>query len=145
MIFGLREALDMLAEEGLEATFARHRRLGDATRAAVAAWSTEGAMELNALVPAERAESITTIRMSEGYDGKAFQGVLREKFNVAVGGGLGQLEGKAFRIGHMGDVNEPMILGTLASIEAAFQILGTPYGEGALPAAIASLAKAHKI
>jgi alanine-glyoxylate transaminase/serine-glyoxylate transaminase/serine-pyruvate transaminase len=81
--------------------------------------------------------------MGEDFDAKTFQSVLRERFNVAVGGGLGQLEGKAFRIGHMGDVNEPMILGTLASIESVFQILGIPYGEGALSAAIATLAHAH--
>jgi alanine-glyoxylate transaminase/serine-glyoxylate transaminase/serine-pyruvate transaminase len=143
MIFGLCEALIMLEEEGLEAAFARHRRLADCTRAAVEAWSTAGAMELNALIPEQRAESITTIRMAEGYDGAAFQGLLRDRFNVAVGGGLGQLDGIAFRIGHMGDVNEPMILGTLASVEAAFKILGIAHGEGALPAAIASLAKAH--
>jgi len=143
MIFALCEALIMLEEEGLEAAFARHRRLADCTRAAVDAWATAGAMELNALIPEQRADSITTIRMAEGFDAKAFQGLLRDRFNVAVGGGLGQLDGKAFRIGHMGDVNEPMILGTLGSIEAAFQILGIPYGEGALPAAIASLAQAH--
>ena len=144
MIFGLCESLIMLAEEGLEGAFARHRRLGDATRAAVEVWSEAGAMELNALVPEQRAESITTIRMGEGFDSKAFQSILRESFNVAVGGGLGQLEGKAFRIGHMGDVNEPMILGTLASVEAVFKILGIPHGEGALPAAIQTLAAAHQ-
>jgi len=143
MIFGLREALDMLAEEGLDAAFARHARLGDATRAAVDAWAAAGAMEINALVPEQRAESITTIRVGEGFDVKQFQSILRDRFNVAVGGGLGQLEGKAFRIGHMGDINEPMILGTLASVESTFKILGIPHGEGALPAAIASLAAAH--
>ena len=144
MIFGLREALDMLAEEGLDAAFARHARLGDATRAAVDAWSSAGGMEINAVVPAQRAESITTIRVAEGMDVKQFQGILRDRFNVAVGGGLGQLEGKAFRIAHMGHINEPMILGTLASVEATFKILGIAHGEGALPAAIASLAAAHK-
>ncbi len=144
MIFGLREALDMLVEEGLDAAFARHARLGDATRAAVDAWATAGAMEINALVPKQRAESITTIRVNNGFDIKQFQGVLRDNFNVAVGGGLGQLEGKAFRIGHMGDINEPMILGTLASVESTFKILGIPHGDGALPAAIASLAAAHR-
>ncbi len=143
MIFGLREALDMLAEEGLDAAFARHARLGDATRAAVNAWATAGEMEINALIPEQRAESITTIRVGEGFYVKQFQSVLRDRFNVAVGGGLGQLEGKAFRIGHMGDINEPMILGTLASVESTFKILGIPHGEGALPAAIASLAAAH--
>ncbi len=145
MIFGLREALDMLAEEGLEAAFARHRRLGDATRAAVDAWASDGPMEINALVPEQRAESITTIRMGEDFDVKTFQHVLREQFNVAVGGGLGLLDGISFRIGHMGDVNEPMILGTLGSVEAVLDILDIPHGEGALPAAIASLAKAHQV
>ena len=145
MIFGLREALDMLAEEGLDAAFARHRRLGDATRAAVGAWGTDGVMEINALVPAQRAESITTICMGDKFDIKKFQHVLRENFNVAVGGGLGLLDGKSFRIGHMGDINEPMILGTLASVEAVFEILDIPHGNGALPAAISSLATAHKV
>ncbi|MBT3532742.1 MAG: aminotransferase class V-fold PLP-dependent enzyme [Rhodospirillaceae bacterium] len=144
MVFGLAEALIMLEEEGLEATFARHQRLGAATRAAIEAWSAGGAMEINALVPEERSESVTTIIMGEDFDLMNFQHVLRENFNVAVGGGLGQLQGKAFRIGHMGDINEPMILGTLASVEAVFEILGIPYGDGALPAAIASLAAAHK-
>jgi alanine-glyoxylate transaminase/serine-glyoxylate transaminase/serine-pyruvate transaminase len=144
MIFALREALDMLAEEGLDAAFARHRRLGDATRAAVDAWGTGGVMEINALVPEERAESITTIRMGDNFEIKPFQHILREKFNVAVGGGLGALDGKSFRIGHMGDINEPMILGTLASVEAVFDILALPHGDGALTAAIASLAAAHK-
>ena len=144
MIFGLREALDMLAEEGLEQTFARHRRLADATRAAVEAWSTGGVMEINALIPVQRAESITTIRMGDNFDIKTFQHILREKFNVAVGGGLGLLISNSFRIGHMGDVNEPMILGTLGSVEATLDILSLPHGDGALPAAIASLAEAHR-
>lgn len=144
MIFGLREALDMLAEEGLEQTFARHRRLADATRAAVAAWSMGGVMEINALIPDQRAESITTIRMGDNFDITTFQHILREKFNVAVGGGLGLLINNSFRIGHMGDVNEPMILGTLGSVEATFDILSLPHGDGALPAAIASLAEAHR-
>ena len=78
-------------------------------------------------------------------DIKKFQHILREKFNVAVGAGLGQLADNSFRIGHMGDVNEPMILGTLGSVEATFDILGLRYGEGALPAAIASLAEAHRV
>ncbi|MDP6344701.1 MAG: aminotransferase class V-fold PLP-dependent enzyme [Alphaproteobacteria bacterium] len=144
LIFALREAMDMLDEEGLEAAFARHRRLADCTRAAVEAWSAVGTMELNALVPAERSESITTIRVAEGIDPIALQTVLRDRFNVSLGFGLGQLQGKSFRIGHMGDVNEPMILGTLASVEAGFRILGIPHGEGGMAAAVASLAAAHK-
>ena len=145
LIFGLREALNMLAEEGLDQTFARHRRLANATRVAVEAWSKGGIMEINALVPDQRAVSITTILMGEKPDIKTFQHILREKFNVAVGAGLGQLADNSFRIGHMGDVNEPMILGTLGSVEATFDILGLRYGQGALPAAIASLAEAHRV
>ena len=102
-------------------------------------------MEINALIPDQRAESITTIRMGNNFDIKSFQHILREKFNVAVGGGLGQLVNNSFRIGHMGDVNEPMILGTLSSVEATFAILSLPHGDGALPAAIASLAEAHRV
>jgi len=145
LIFGLREALNMLSEEGLDRTFARHSRLANATRAAIEAWSRGGIMEINALEPDQRAVSITTIRMGEKPDIKKFQHILREKFNVAVGAGLGQLADNSFRIGHMGDVNEPMILGTLGSVEATFDILGLRYGEGALPAAIASLAEAHRV
>jgi len=142
MIFGLREAIDMILEETLEGAAARHQRLADATRAAIGKWGDAGAMELNAQVPEQAANGVTTIRVNESVDIDALQSLLRDEFGVAVGHGLGLLYGKAFRIGHMGYCNEPMILGALGSIEAAFKIQGIAHGEGGLMAAVDSLAKA---
>jgi len=141
LLFGLREAIDMVNEEGMETIFARHARLAGAVHRAVEAWSTAGALSFNAEVPAQRAMSVTTIRVPEDTDIEAFHGLLREKFNVALGYGLGALQGQAFRIGHMGDLNEPMILGTLASTEAGLIACGIPHGPGGTDAAIAWLAE----
>ncbi len=142
LIFGLREAIDMLAEEGLERTFARHRRLAEATRAAVAVWSEEGALAFNALVPAERSDAVTTILLRDGIDGAAFREACEARFNLSLGGGLGQLQGRAFRIGHMGDLNEPMLLGALASVESCLQSFGVAHGRGGILAAVDHLAAA---
>jgi alanine-glyoxylate transaminase/serine-glyoxylate transaminase/serine-pyruvate transaminase len=143
LLFALREAINMLDEEGMAQVFARHRRLADAVRAAVEVWSAAGAMEFNASIPAERADSITTIRVTDRVQPAVLQTTLRDRFNVSIGGGLGQLQGKAFRIGHMGDVNDAMILGTLASVESAFRMLDIPATEGGISAAMQSLVTAH--
>jgi len=127
-------------EEGLETAFARHARLAEAVRRAVAVWCEAGALAFNAVVPGERAQSVTTILTPEGFDSEQLRRVCRERFDVALGAGLGRLKGRAFRIGHMGDVNEPMILGALASVEAALEICGLPHGKGGVTAAIAYLA-----
>jgi alanine-glyoxylate transaminase/serine-glyoxylate transaminase/serine-pyruvate transaminase len=140
LVFGLREAIDMVQEEGLDAAFARHACLAEAVRRAVAVWCEAGALAFNALVPAERANSVTTILTPEGFDGDKVRTTCRERFDVALGGGLGRLQGRAFRIGHMGDINEPMVLGALAGVEAALRICGLPHGEGGVTAAIAYLA-----
>lgn len=140
MLYGLREALDMLAEEGLPRVVARHERLASAIRAAVDVWCGEGGMAFNALVPAQRANSITAIRVPPGHDAEAVRDLARERFQVALGGGLEQLKGDVFRIGHMGDLNEPMILGALGGIEAALQCLHIPHGRGGVTAAIDYLA-----
>ena len=95
-------------------------------------------MELNAIPPERRANSVTTILLDERYDPIAWQAMLRDTFNVAVGFGLARYQGKGFRIGHMGDVNEPMILGALAAVEMAFIELGIPHDSG-LQAAMAGL------
>lgn len=139
MIFGLREAIDMILEETLEGAAARHQRLADATRAAVRTWGAAGALELNAQVPEQAANGVTTI-LAESIDIDALQVLLREEFGVALGHGLGALYGKAFRVGHMGYCNEPMILGTLASIETAFKMLGIPHEDGGVMSAVESLA-----
>lgn len=139
LIFGLQEGLHMIMEEGLETAFARHARLADAVRAAVETWGRDGPLEFNALIPAERANSLTTILVPEQYDSQGFRELCLDRFQVSLGGGLGNLSGKAFRIGHMGDLNEPMILGALAAVEAALGLHAIPHGEGGVTAAIASL------
>ncbi len=136
LIFALREAIDMVMEEGLEAAFARHRRLAGAVRSAVATWGQAGAIEFNAVVESERADSVTTILVPEGFDGEEVRNTCRDRFHLALGGGLGKLYGRAFRIGHMGDLNEPMVLGALAGVEAALKVLAIPHRDGGVTAAI---------
>ncbi len=141
-IFGLREALDIIAEEGEDHIFDRHRRLARATHAAVDVWAEGGALELNVLDPAERSTSVTTILLAEGIDAHQLRASMREELNVSVASGLGELMGKAFRIGHLGDLNEPMLLGTLATVELGLANLQIPHGKGGAEAAIAALAEA---
>ena len=136
LLFALREALNMLAEEGLPAIFARHKRLAGAVRHAVAVWASDGGMAFNAIVPEQRANSVTAIRVPAGFDGEAVRVESRERFQVSLGGGLDRLKGDVFRIGHMGDLNSPMILGALAGVEATLQALEIPHGRGGVTAAI---------
>ena len=143
LIWGLREALDMLFEEGLETAFARHRRLADAVHAAVDVWGEVGALELNAVNPAERATSVTTIRVAKGVDSNRLRVLARDELDVSLGYGLGPLDGKAFRIGHMGWINEPMVLGALGGVEMAMQACDVPYRKGGVTAAIDTLAAAR--
>ena len=139
-LFGLREALDILAEEGLDAVIARHARLAGAVQAAVAAWESAGALAFNALEPAERSVSVTTVLTPEGVDGQAFRDSVRDQHWVALGGGLGAMEGSAFRIGHLGSLNAPMVLGCLATVETALIRQAIPHGHGGLRAAVEHLA-----
>ena len=143
LMWGLREALDMLFEEGLETAFARHRRLAAAVHAAVEVWGQAGALELNAVNPAERATSVTTIRVANGIDSNRLRLLARDELDVSLGYGLGPLDGKAFRIGHMGWINEPMVLGALGAVEMAMQACGVPYRKGGVTAAVDSLAAAR--
>ena len=143
-MFAMREALDMIFEEGLENIFRRHQMLADAVRACVAVWAEAGALSFNAINPAERSNGVTTILTAEGVDAVLLRETARDRFQTAVGGGLGKLQGKAFRIGHMGDLNEGMILGTLSAVEATMAYLGIPYQRGGVDAAIRSIAEAHR-
>ena len=143
-MFGMRAALDMLLEEGLENAFRRHQMLADATRAAIEVWSKANVLSFNAVNPAERSNGVTTILVADGYDGAAIREVAREVFQTGLGGGLGKLNGKAFRIGHMGDMNEPMLLGALSAVEATLSYLDIPYERGGVDAAIRSIAAARK-
>ncbi|MBV9596548.1 MAG: aminotransferase class V-fold PLP-dependent enzyme [Chloroflexi bacterium] len=133
MLFGLREALRMLVdEEGLENVYARHRRLADAVRAAVRGWGLSAVCE----DPACASNTITAVRTPEGVDSNVFLKHARERYELSLGGGIGQLSGHAFRIGHLGSLNELEVLGTLGGIELAFNDLGieVDMGSGLLAA-----------
>jgi alanine-glyoxylate transaminase/serine-glyoxylate transaminase/serine-pyruvate transaminase len=138
--FGLQESLRMLQEEGLEQVFARHHRLATATRAAVRAWGGNAGLELFASNLAVQSDSVTAVLVPEGHDAEAVRRVCDERFNVSLGGGLGPLQGRVFRIGHMGDLNENMLLGALGSVEMALKIAGIPHTAGGILAAMESLA-----
>ena len=136
LLFGLEAAFALIAQEGEDALYARHRRLAGAVQAAVAAWAEAGALDFFARDPATRSVSVTTITVPEGVDVDALRQVARERFGVAMAGGLGSLTGKAFRIGHLGDSNAATILGCLGAIDAALRVQGIPAGRGAVQAAI---------
>ena len=136
LLFGLAEAITMIEDEGLENTFRRHARLGRATRAAVAAWGLETVCRQ----PECHSDSLTAVVMPDGADADAFRRRVRARFNVALGNGLGSLAGRVFRIGHLGDINEPMLIGALSAIEMSLTGHGAqPDGRG-VAAAIETLA-----
>jgi alanine-glyoxylate transaminase/serine-glyoxylate transaminase/serine-pyruvate transaminase len=141
MMYGLREVLDMIAEEGLDAGHRRHARLAEAVRRAVAVWAEGGVLAFNVLEPSERANTVTTIAVPEAIGGEAIRRYCREHFEVSLGGGLARLAKTSFRIGHMGYLNPPMVLGTLGALEASLKALGVPCGTGALDAATDWLAE----
>ncbi len=134
--YGLQEALRMLEEEGLDQVFARHHRLAEAARRAVRAWRQNDGPEIFAVDPRAQSDSITAVQLPDGYDADKMRQLCLDKFNVSLGGGLDRLRGRVFRIGHLGDLNEPMILGALAAIEMALELTGVPHGRGGVRAAM---------
>jgi len=142
LLFGLRQALDMLLAEGLDNAIERHRLLAEAVRRAVAVWSEGGALDFNILAPAQRANSVTTVVMSNGDTPQRLLDYCNDKCGVVIGVGIGALNGKAFRIAHMGHVNAPMVLGTLGVVETGLVALGIPHGKGGVQAAIEWLGRA---
>src|SRR3989440_1701127 len=141
LLFALRTALDMLAAEGPKAVFHRHRLLAEATRRAVGTWAEGQAIAFNVSEPEERSDTVTTVVTRNGDSAQPLIDYCRENCGVVLGRGLGPLEGKAFRIAHMGHVNAPMIFGTLSVIEMALAALGIPHGRGGVQAAVEFLAK----
>ncbi len=135
LLFGLREALLMLNEEGLDAVFARHSRLAAATRAAVAAWG----LEILCQNPAEQSPVLTAVMMPPGHDADRYRKIALEKFNISLGSGLGKVAGKVFRIGHLGECNELMLMGALSGVEMGLAAAGVPHRGGGVAAAMASL------
>jgi len=138
LLFALRKAIDMLFEEGLDNTFRRHRLLAECVRSAVAAWSEGGVLGFNIREPSERSDAVTPVLVGGGFDPLALQAYCRDKCGVILGNGIGELEGRAFRIAHMGHVNAPMILGTLGVVEVGLKALSIPHGRG-IDAAVARL------
>ncbi|MGQ9693213.1 MAG: pyridoxal-phosphate-dependent aminotransferase family protein [Thermodesulfobacteriota bacterium] len=136
LLFGLQEALKMILEEGLANIFARHNRLAEAARRAVKVWG----LEINCLLPQEYSNSVTAVRVPEGYDADNLRKIILEKFNMSLGNGLGKLQGKVFRIGHMGDFNELMLAGTLSGIEMGLAMAQIPFHKGGVQAALDYLA-----
>jgi alanine-glyoxylate transaminase/serine-glyoxylate transaminase/serine-pyruvate transaminase len=135
LLFGLRESLRMLGEEGLDQVFARHRRLAEATRAAVRAWG----LEILCRCPEEYSPVVTTVMMPEGFDADALRRITVDRLNLSLGAGLGRLSGKAFRIGHLGDFNELMLMGTLCGVEMGLSLAGVPFNKGGVAAAMDGL------
>ncbi|MEE2980407.1 MAG: alanine--glyoxylate aminotransferase family protein [Pseudomonadota bacterium] len=136
LLFGLRKAVDMILEEGLDNVFRRHSLLAEAVRRCALVWSEGGAMELNIIEPSQRGDSVTTILLNDGLEPRPLVQFCDEKCGVIVGSGIGPMTGKALRIAHMGHVNAPMILGTLGAIEIGLNALGIPHGKGGVQAAI---------
>lgn len=136
LLFGLRESLHMLMEEGLENVFARHGRLAEAARSAVRSWE----LELLCRKPEEYSSSLTAVLMPEGHNADAFRKLILEKFNMSLGNGLGKLAGKVFRIGHLGDFNDLMLAGTLSGIEMGLAMANIPFSRGGVMAALDYLA-----
>ena len=137
--FGLEVSLDMIEEEGLENVFARHRRLANAVRACVRHWGQRGGMEIYSLDPEFASDSLTAVLVAAGHDADRVRDIAFERYGVALGRGLGPLQGRVFRIGHMGDLNEPMVLGALAAIELALADAGIPHVKGGIDAAMDAL------
>ena len=142
LLFGLRAALDMILAEGMDAVFRRHRLLAEAVRRAVAVWAEGGAPSFNVEQPAQRADSVTTVRLAEGHDPEALRRYCDERCHVALGFGIGALGDRTFRIAHMGHVNAPMVLGVLGAVEMGLAALDIPHGRGGVQAAIDGLARA---
>ena len=136
LLFALRQAIDMITEEGLPNVFLRHRLLAEAVRRAVAIWAGGQVLGFNIAEAGERSDTVTTVVMASSHDPVALQRYCKEKCGLVLGVGIGELTGQAFRIAHMGHVNAPMILGTLGVIEVALHALGIPHGRGGVEAAI---------
>jgi alanine-glyoxylate transaminase/serine-glyoxylate transaminase/serine-pyruvate transaminase len=140
LLYGLREALQMLDEEGLPNVFARHARHGEATRRAVRAWG----LEINCADEREHSASLTGIRMPDGHDADRLRAIILERFDMSLGQGLGKLKGKLFRIGHLGSFNDLTLCGTLAGVEMGLRIAGVPHRSGGIVAAMEYLAQAEE-
>ncbi|HTV93443.1 MAG TPA: aminotransferase class V-fold PLP-dependent enzyme [Verrucomicrobiae bacterium] len=126
MLYGLRESIAMLHEEGLANVFARHARHGEATRRAVRGWD----LELQAVDPREYSNAVTTILVPDNVNADDLRAAILERYDMALGMGLGRIQGRAFRIGHLGNFNDLMLAGTLCGVQMGLDVMGIPHGDG---------------
>src|SRR3954465_2146450 len=139
MLHGLLVGIEMLHEEGLDNVFARHQRLAEATRRAVKAWGLENLNKNQS----QLSPTITAILLPEGHDAVKFRALALETFNISYGASFGPYAGKYFRIGHLGDINDLMLMGALAGTEMALTLAGIPHKKGGAQAAMDYLVSAH--
>jgi alanine-glyoxylate transaminase/serine-glyoxylate transaminase/serine-pyruvate transaminase len=139
LLYGLDEALRMLAEEGLDTVFARHARHAQATRDAVQAWG----LEILCANPDEYSNTLTAVVMPAGHDADRLREIILERFDLSLGAGLTRLKGKVFRIGHLGDLNDLTLLGTLAGVEMGLACAAVPHRAAGVRAAMDRLAQAR--
>jgi alanine-glyoxylate transaminase/serine-glyoxylate transaminase/serine-pyruvate transaminase len=135
LLYGLKEALAMLQEEGLDAVFARHKRLAAACRAAVEAWG----LEVLCQNEAEHSPVLTAVVMPPSHSADRYRKIALEKYNISLGSGLGKVADRVFRIGHLGECNELMLLGALSGVEMGLAAAGVPHRSGGVAAAMAML------
>lgn len=140
LLWGLREALLMLQEEGLNNVFRRHHRHGEAARAAVRAWN----LEIVCQDPQEYSNSLTAVFTPEGHNADHLRAVILENFDMSLGSGLSQLAGKVFRIGHLGHFNDLMLAGTLSGLEMGLRLAGVPHKPGGVALALESLVQSRQ-
>ena len=126
LLYGLAEAIAMLNEEGLDNVFARHQRHGEATRRAVQGWG----LEVLCQEPRDFSGSLTAVLLPDGHDADAFRAVVLKSFNMSLGNGLSKLSGKVFRIGHLGDFNDLMLMATICGVEMGLALSGVPHQTG---------------
>ena len=135
LMYGLKEAIDMLHEEGLDNVFARHDRYAEATRQAVQAWG----LEVLCQEPKNYSSSLTAVLLPEGHNADEFRATVLKNFDMSLGNGLSKLAGKVFRIGHLGDFNDLMLLGTLSGVEMGLGLSGIPHQTGGMAKAMSYL------
>jgi alanine-glyoxylate transaminase/serine-glyoxylate transaminase/serine-pyruvate transaminase len=139
LLYGLREALAMIAEEGLSNVFRRHARHGDAARAAVRAWG----LDILCLEPLEYSNTVTAVLLPDGHNADTLRAIILERYDMSLGTGFGNVAGKVFRIGHLGAFNDLMLLGTLGGVEMGLRAASVPHRSGGVMAALDQLAPAN--
>jgi alanine-glyoxylate transaminase/serine-glyoxylate transaminase/serine-pyruvate transaminase len=136
LLYGLRESLRLLRQEGLENVFKRHNRLAEATRRAVKTWR----LDILCQNPEEYSSTLTAVTLPEGHNADKLRAIILDRFNLSLGAGLGKLKGKVFRIGHLGDLNDLMLAGTLSGVEMGLTLAGVPFSKEGVETALEYLA-----